>query len=109
MTYYLLAYINMCPFHTGAKPGAGTLRKEVLNLYSLFFAVFVHVLQYITFVTTKLILALCIYKLHHYLIIKRISDKPIEISRIKKSICFVDFNDFHRVDEKLILMACCAS
>ena len=90
MTYYLLAYINMCPFHTGAKPGAESLRKEVFYLYSLFF-VFVHVLQYITFVTTNLVPALCIYKSHHYLIIKRISDKPIEISRIKKSICFVDF------------------
>ena len=81
----------MCPFHTGAKPEAESLRKEVFYLYSLFFFVFVHVLQYITFVTTNLVPALCIYKSHHYLIIKRISDKPIEISRIKKSTCFVDF------------------
>ena len=80
----------MCPFHTGTKPGAESLRKEVFYLYSLFFC-FVHVLQYITFVTTNLVPALCIYKSHHYLIIKRISDKPIEILRIKKSICFVDF------------------
>ena len=44
MTYYFLAYIIMCPFHTGAKPGVENFRKEVLYLYSLFFF-FVRVLQ----------------------------------------------------------------
>ena len=79
----------MCPFHTGVKPGAEGLRKEVFFLYSLFFVFFfVHVLQYNTFVTTKLVPARCIYKLHHYLIFPK---KTFEISRIKKSICFVDF------------------
>ena len=30
----------MCPFHTGTKPGAESLRKEVFYLYSLLFVLF---------------------------------------------------------------------